>query len=194
MSKPRDPLSGITRALANPTRWAIFEALSGGDPTTATAIAPLLGLSPSATSWHMRELERAGLIEAAPTESDGRERRWRVKTQRIEDLGRVIDSELSVVKQAVSVAHDDLGAILAIAENAGAEQPEDGRALLDIHIVDATLQQALALTAGVRELLGARLDTAEPRDAQDGDAGRYRITVMVRPLGSPSRSDAEVDR
>ena len=40
-------------------------------------MAGLVGLSPSATSYHLRELAKYGLVEQAPSRGDGRERVWR---------------------------------------------------------------------------------------------------------------------
>ena len=37
----------------------------------------MVGLSPSAVSYHLRTLARAGLVEEAPGRGDGRERLWR---------------------------------------------------------------------------------------------------------------------
>ncbi|GID30066.1 ArsR/SmtB family transcription factor [Paractinoplanes brasiliensis] len=65
------------RALAHPARIAIVEYLnSTGAVVTATECAELVGLSPSATSYHLRELARYGLVEHAPSRGDGRERVW----------------------------------------------------------------------------------------------------------------------
>ncbi|GAA2694927.1 ArsR/SmtB family transcription factor [Actinoplanes palleronii] len=66
------------RALAHPARIEIVEHLSvTGSTVTATECAGLVGLSPSATSYHLRELAKYGLVEQAPSQGDGRERRWR---------------------------------------------------------------------------------------------------------------------
>ena len=65
------------RALAHPARLAIMEHLnSTGRRRTATECAEIVGLSPSATSYHLRELAKVGLIEEAPSRGDGRERVW----------------------------------------------------------------------------------------------------------------------
>ncbi|WIM96763.1 helix-turn-helix domain-containing protein [Actinoplanes oblitus] len=65
------------RALAHPARIEIVEHLNvTGSTVTATEVAGLVGLSPSATSYHLRELAKYGLVEQAPS-GDGRERRWR---------------------------------------------------------------------------------------------------------------------
>jgi DNA-binding transcriptional ArsR family regulator len=68
----------VMRALAHPARIAIIEHLgSTGAVVTATECAGLVGLSPSATSYHLRELAKYGLVEQAPSRGDARERVWR---------------------------------------------------------------------------------------------------------------------
>jgi DNA-binding transcriptional ArsR family regulator len=67
----------VMRAMAHPARLAIMERLSDGAVATATECAEVCGLSPSATSYHLRALARAGLVEEAPSRGDGRERVWR---------------------------------------------------------------------------------------------------------------------
>lgn len=70
------------RALAHPARLAIVEHLTTtGEDVTATECAEIVGLSPSATSYHLRELAKAGLVEQAPSRGDGRERVWRSPAQ-----------------------------------------------------------------------------------------------------------------
>ena len=54
------------RALAHPARLAIIDALATGEELTATQCAQLTGLSPSATAYHLKLLERYGLAETAP--------------------------------------------------------------------------------------------------------------------------------
>jgi hypothetical protein len=56
---------------------AIVDALASGDELTATDCAAITGLSPSATAYHLKILERYGFAEPAPARSDGRERPWR---------------------------------------------------------------------------------------------------------------------
>ncbi|MFD3402703.1 helix-turn-helix domain-containing protein [Kribbella sp. NPDC058693] len=65
------------RALAHPARQLIIDELYSGRVLTATECAELAGLTPSATSYHLRALERWGLIERAESSEDGRERPWR---------------------------------------------------------------------------------------------------------------------
>ena len=64
------------RALAHPARLAILLAMQRGQTGTATEFAEVCGLSPSATSYHLRALARAGMVEEAAGRGDGRERVW----------------------------------------------------------------------------------------------------------------------
>jgi DNA-binding transcriptional ArsR family regulator len=65
------------RALAHPARLEILELLSlAKDGATATECAEVVGLSPSATSYHLRALAKVGMIQEGPSRGDGRERVW----------------------------------------------------------------------------------------------------------------------
>src|SRR5689334_494459 len=94
------------RVLAHPARIAILDRLmNNGASATATELAEVCGLSPSATSYHLRELAKANLIEAAPSRGDGRERVWRSQVHSVDiettpDSGaadRAADRELSLM-------------------------------------------------------------------------------------------------
>lgn len=75
-AKISDPL--VMRALAHPARLTILEELALGRAGTATEFAAVCGLTPSATSYHLRALARAGLVQEAPGRGDGRERVWQL--------------------------------------------------------------------------------------------------------------------
>lgn len=64
------------RALAHPVRLAILLRLQEHGPSTATALSPQVGASPSVTSWHLRHLAGHGLVHDAPQQGSGRERWW----------------------------------------------------------------------------------------------------------------------
>jgi DNA-binding transcriptional ArsR family regulator len=68
----------VMRAMSHPARLEIMEYLnSTGASVTATECAEIVGMSPSAISYHLRELAKVGLVEQAPSRGDGRERVWR---------------------------------------------------------------------------------------------------------------------
>ncbi|SDL69717.1 Helix-turn-helix domain-containing protein [Glycomyces sambucus] len=71
------------KALAHPARMTVFDFLAkrraeGFDGATATEIAEVAGMTPSAMSYHLRTLAKAGFIEEAPSRGDARERVWRL--------------------------------------------------------------------------------------------------------------------
>jgi DNA-binding transcriptional ArsR family regulator len=55
----------------------VVDELYQGLERTASELAELTGLTPSAMSYHLRALERWGVVERAETRGDGRERPWR---------------------------------------------------------------------------------------------------------------------
>lgn len=65
------------RALAHPDRLSILLFLLSARSRTATECAVEIGISPSACSYHLRELERFGYTERVESERDGRTRPWR---------------------------------------------------------------------------------------------------------------------
>ena len=67
----------LMRAMAHPARLALLSHLGHSGPATATECAGVVDLSPSAVSYHLRALAKAGLVEEAPGRGDGREHRWR---------------------------------------------------------------------------------------------------------------------
>ena len=72
------------RALAHPARLAIIEALGPGEELTATELAAVTGLSPSATSYHLKALAKWGILEAGQARADGRDRPWKATGRSVE--------------------------------------------------------------------------------------------------------------
>ena len=64
------------RALAHPVRVAVLSELQRHGPSTATLLSPIVGASPSVTSWHLRHLAEHGLVRDAAGRGSGRERWW----------------------------------------------------------------------------------------------------------------------
>jgi DNA-binding transcriptional ArsR family regulator len=71
----RDPRA--IRALAHPARIAVLHRLLAGQVLTATECADAVQLTPSAMSYHLRALQRWGLVDRAEPTGDGRVRPWR---------------------------------------------------------------------------------------------------------------------
>jgi len=77
----RDPRA--IKALAHPARLAVIEAFFAGRRLTATECGDIAGLSASAMSYHLRALERWGIIRRSNASGDGRERPWEAAGDRL---------------------------------------------------------------------------------------------------------------
>jgi len=87
------------RAMVHPLRMRIIDALRNDGPSTASRLAAQLGESSGATSYHLRVLADAGVIEEDPGRGNGRERWWR----RVQPIYFPTDAE-SPEERAVEVA------------------------------------------------------------------------------------------
>jgi DNA-binding transcriptional ArsR family regulator len=65
------------KALGHPLRQEMLRQLDQQGPATSTTLAEALGESTGTTSYHLRVLADAGVIEEVPGRGDGRERWWR---------------------------------------------------------------------------------------------------------------------
>lgn len=70
---PADPVGAVLRALADPTRRTVFEAVARRGPLTATALAGEIPVSRQAVTKHLEILAEAGLVRS---DRIGRETRW----------------------------------------------------------------------------------------------------------------------
>lgn len=186
--------AGVMRALAHPARLSIMERLMSGEPATATECAEIIGLTPSATSYHLRALAKAGLVEEAPSRGDGRERLWRslapgglnvdaghrgdpatVEAER-ELIDTYLIHEEARVRQWVGRMHDE---------------PKDW--------YEATMFTEMRLLLTVDELaeLATRIgDLLEPyrgRFGSGGPAGARPVSIFVRafPTAPPPAADGK---
>lgn len=73
--KITDPVT--LRALAHPARQRLITELYSGEVLTATEAAEIVGLTPSATSYHLRALEKFGIVTREDASTDARQRPWR---------------------------------------------------------------------------------------------------------------------
>jgi DNA-binding transcriptional ArsR family regulator len=74
--QPRTLDAGALRALAHPLRVQLFNLLSFYGPATATTLATRVGESSGSTSYHLRQLERHGLVREDTSRGNGRDRWW----------------------------------------------------------------------------------------------------------------------
>ncbi|HZO69517.1 MAG TPA: helix-turn-helix domain-containing protein [Kribbellaceae bacterium] len=72
----------LLRALAHPMRVRIVGLLRLHGPATATTLAQRLNVNTGATSYHLRELAKAGLVVEDESRGNARDRWWRAAHQR----------------------------------------------------------------------------------------------------------------
>jgi DNA-binding transcriptional ArsR family regulator len=88
------------RALAHAARLEVISELYSTQVSrTATELAAQTGLTPSAMSYHLRALQKWGIVVPAETAGDARERRWKAAGTdfTIHSLGGVASPELAVL-------------------------------------------------------------------------------------------------
>jgi DNA-binding transcriptional ArsR family regulator len=172
----------VMRALAHPARLGLLEHLAEAGPATATECADVVGLSPSAVSYHLRALARAGLVEAAPGRGDGRERLWRRTGDGYQiSLEGSPDPEVREAQQEVmeSLLARDEARTRAYLERHNSEPPEWQNAAL---FMSATL----LVTADELEALGTAFEELVApyrRGARAGTpASARQVAAIVRTL------------
>lgn len=156
---------------------AIIDALASGDELTATECAELTGLSPSATAYHLKLLERYGFAEPAPARSDGREKPWRA-------TGRRAPVDLDTSTPAGAAAAAAVGFALidrsrAIAEEFMAtvhEEPEEWQDATFLGSADLWL--TAEETRRLSDALAAALEPHRNRTLADRPKGTRRVRVM----------------
>jgi DNA-binding transcriptional ArsR family regulator len=180
LSDPRD-----IRALAHPARMAIIDALASGDELTATECAALTGLSPSATAYHLKFLERHELAEPAPARSDGRERPWRATRRTRVDLDSSPPAGAAATA-AVALAYIDRSRALGEEFMASAhEEPAEWRDAAAL--ANADLWLTIEETREVTAALDAVLEPYRDRALADRPDGSRRVRVMTLVVPHPRR-------
>jgi DNA-binding transcriptional ArsR family regulator len=175
------------KVLAHPARLAVLEELFAGRELTATEAAELVAVSPSAMSYHLRALQKAGIVERAEPSADGRERPWRALGTRIEV--RSHDSPLTTAAGAVlattvleRMVREFSAWMNRLHEEEPAWQDVSGLARASVWL---DLEEAQELERAIEALI----DRVRDRTAEDRPPGsrRMRLGVLLHPEGSPSQ-------
>lgn len=176
----------VMRALAHPARLAIMEELgTTGAALTATEAAEVAGLSPSATSYHLRALARYGLVEEAPSRGDARERVWRSTAQSWQvDSGASADPETQAAEGALIDAYlsREVDRIRGWLAGVGDEPPEwVSGALMNESMLLLTADELKSLNAEVMRLLEPYRRRNRIADPPEG-ARAVAVTYKAVPL------------
>jgi DNA-binding transcriptional ArsR family regulator len=165
------------RALAHPARMTIVDALASGDELTATECAELTGLSPSATVYHLKFLERYDFAEPAPARADGRERPWRATGRRTRvDFDSSTPAGAAAVSAVMLASIDRSRAVAEAFTVAEHEEPEEWQDVESLANVDfwLTVEETRKVTAA----LAAILEPYRGRALANRPDGARRVRVM----------------
>jgi DNA-binding transcriptional ArsR family regulator len=182
----RDPAA--LRALAHPARLTVVDELYQGSERTSSELAQLTGLSPSAMSYHLRALERWGIVERAAARGDGRERPWRAAGRSLSFVtdvsGTAVAAKDAIAGTLLQRLREELHAWSLAEEN----EPEAWRELSGINrsVLWLDASEAEALSREVRAVI-ERYD-AEGRDAADHPADARRLVVVLALAPAPAET------
>lgn len=77
------PITAVMRALADPTRRAVFERIAGAEEITVVELTRGSGVTQGAISQHLKTLKQAGLVAERP---EGRNVYYRAAPDGLEPL------------------------------------------------------------------------------------------------------------
>src|SRR5215471_4711390 len=169
------------RGLAHPLRLQLLHVLRAEGPATATQLARRLGESSGATSYHLRALHRAGMVEEAE-QRNGRERWWQRPPGRIA-IPNSIPPDASVGERSeLQAAHAQIESILVERDEQAMARWMTIRYELPLKWQDTQWIGKLRMwgtAAEIQEFVAAVLDLARPPRKPPEDAASERREVHL---------------
>jgi predicted ArsR family transcriptional regulator len=164
----------------------VIDELYAGRELTATECAEIAGLSPSAMSYHLRSLEKYGIVERAEAAADGRERPWRAAGRYLQ----VDSTSGSVGEMAASAALSStvLGRTVEQFEQFLARRGDESKEWLDA--TEASYGRLWLLPEEAKEVAAQFVRSVEKyRGRRSGErpkgARPMRLAVMLFPTDPP---------
>jgi DNA-binding MarR family transcriptional regulator len=170
-------------AWTHPARQIILQELYEGKKTlTATECADLVGLTPSAVSYHLRALEKWGLAERADVSADGRERPWRATADQINIHPPAGPAGRDVLQSLFPTYLDSLRRAL---DQVPTETTEDGRERRGMTLIRTRVRLTKPEYDEVARLMNdalRRYDERRAAHAEPDDAIDYEWYLAAIPL------------
>ena len=167
------------RALSHPARVLVLNELYSGRRATATELAGLAGVTPSAMSYHLRALSRIGLVERAEASDDGRERPWQSAAEDINVDPGGGDADSAAAALASAVLESFRGAALAGLAGRRTLPPEwHDQLKLSPLILQITAEEMQDLVQTLDDL-GERYRGRPPQD------GTRRVHLLLAAIPEP---------
>jgi DNA-binding transcriptional ArsR family regulator len=174
------------RALAHPLRLRLLEVLHVEGPATASQLGRRLGESSGATSYHLRALHRAGMIEEAE-QRNGRERWWQRVPERLMIPNSVPPEASDTERVELKAAHAQVESILVERDEKALQRWMDIRYDLPLEWQDTQWIgnfRLWATEAEARHFVLTVLEAAQPlrKPPENGDSERKELHFTFRVL------------
>lgn len=196
INKVRPDLDQL-KAMSHPARLAMLGRLRADGPATASSLALQMGLNSGATSYHLRQLAQAGLVEDDTTRGNKRDRWWKATHEStVTEPSQLNDVEGRAVLGAYHavVAHQAAQQIEQAAAEVG-DLPEEwsdvvGASDYNVYLTPAQVRQ---VKNAVHEVLQEVAETSrDPQEAPDGAAPVvFQFHTFPRPGAIAHRDEAE---
>ena len=178
------------RILAHPLRIRLLQLLREG-PSTASELGRRLGESSGATSYHLRALHRAGMIEEDDRRND-RERWWRRTTGFLLVPNSIPPDADEAERAEFQAAHAKIESVFVDRDEQALARWESIRYDLPLEWQDAVFLGGFRIWANateVNELLRRILELTDPyRERRTDDGARevhFTLRMLVQEDGDP---------
>jgi DNA-binding transcriptional ArsR family regulator len=175
------------RALAHPLRLQLLQVLHAEGPATASQLGRRLGESSGATSYHLRALHRAGMVEEAE-QRNARERWWQRSPERLMIPNSVPPDASDAERAELKAAHAQIESILVDRDENALGRWMEIRYDLPLEWQDAQWIGNFRMWAtadDVRQLVTTVLESVEPLrkapESDDSDRQEVHFTFRVLP-------------
>jgi DNA-binding transcriptional ArsR family regulator len=174
------------RALAHPLRLQLLQVLHADGPATASQLARRLGESSGATSYHLRALHRAGMVEEAE-QRNARERWWQRSPEHLLIPNAVPPDASDSERAELQAAHAQIESIFVERDEQALRRWTEVRYDLPLEWQDAQWIgnfRMWATAAEVRQFVTTVLDLAQPlrKAPANGDSDRQEVHFTFRVL------------
>jgi len=174
------------RALAHPLRLQLLQVLHAEGPATASQLGRRLGESSGATSYHLRALHRAGMVEEAE-QRNARERWWRRTSERVLVPNSVPPDATETERAELQAAHAQIESIFVDRDETALHRWMELRYDLPLEWQDAQWIGNFRMwgtAAEIRDFVTAVLDLADPlrKAPEPANSDRQEVHFTFRVL------------
>ncbi|WP_120004230.1 winged helix-turn-helix domain-containing protein [Nesterenkonia muleiensis] len=181
------------KAFAHPLRMAMFTYLNDRGSATATTLATHLGESTGQTSYHLRQLEKHGLVSEDTEKGTGRERWWKPMGFSVRRAATFQDPANRPALDTLMEhqLHERSEALRGWLSRMGSEPEEWMHAsLMSSSTATMTSSESHAMITELMQVIDKHTDAAKGRVETEGEGQgdrRVRLYISAFPLQDPDQ-------